>query len=83
MATDDLKDLGVVLVGDRRRLLEAIAGLRSEVDAAAASPVAPVPLPVSPSVSSSIALPPLEAAGERRHVTVMFCDLVDSTGIAA
>jgi class 3 adenylate cyclase len=24
-----------------------------------------------------------EAAGERRHVTVMFCDLVDSTGIAA
>ncbi len=21
--------------------------------------------------------------GERRHVTVMFCDLVDSTGIAA
>jgi class 3 adenylate cyclase len=25
----------------------------------------------------------LEAAGERRHVTVIFCDLVDSTGIAA
>ena len=24
-----------------------------------------------------------EAAGERRHVTVMFCDLVDSTGLAA
>jgi class 3 adenylate cyclase len=24
-----------------------------------------------------------EAMGERRHVTVMFCDLVDSTGIAA
>jgi class 3 adenylate cyclase len=24
-----------------------------------------------------------EAAGERRHVTVMFCDLVNSTGIAA
>jgi len=24
-----------------------------------------------------------EAVGERRHVTVMFCDLVDSTGIAA
>jgi class 3 adenylate cyclase len=24
-----------------------------------------------------------EAAGERRHVTVLFCDLVDSTGIAA
>jgi hypothetical protein len=24
----------------------------------------------------------VEAAGERRHVTVLFCDLVDSTGIA-
>jgi class 3 adenylate cyclase len=23
------------------------------------------------------------AAGERRHVTLMFCDLVDSTGIAS
>jgi class 3 adenylate cyclase/tetratricopeptide (TPR) repeat protein len=28
-------------------------------------------------------MPAPEAAGERRHVTVMFCDLVDSTGIAA
>ena len=26
-------------------------------------------------------VPVAEAAGERRHVTVMFCDLVDSTGI--
>ena len=40
--------------------------------------------------SSDAAAPPpttaatgREAAGERRHVTVMFCDLVDSTGIAA
>jgi class 3 adenylate cyclase len=33
------------------------------------------PAPVAP--------PPTEATGERRHVTVMFCDLVDSTGIAA
>ena len=28
-------------------------------------------------------MPAPEATGERRHVTVMFCDLVDSTGIAA
>ena len=27
--------------------------------------------------------PATEAAGERRHVTVMSCDLVDSTGISA
>jgi class 3 adenylate cyclase len=37
---------------------------------------------------ATAARPPLvsaapEAAGERRHVTVMFCDLVDSTGIAS
>src|SRR5262249_9792691 len=34
-----------------------------------------------------VAAPPVErqpeATGERRHVTVMFCDLVDSTGIVA
>jgi class 3 adenylate cyclase len=35
----------------------------------------PQPGPVAP--------PPTEAMGERRHLTVMFCDLVDSTGIAA
>jgi SAM domain (Sterile alpha motif) len=81
LTADDLKDLGVVLVGDRRRLLEAIARLRSEVDATAASPAEmSVPLPASPSASSSIALPPL-AAGERRQVTVMFSDLVGSTTV--
>jgi hypothetical protein len=66
LTADDLKDLGVVLVGDRRRLLEAIARLRSEVEATATSPATmSVPLPGSSSASSSIALPPLEAAGER------------------
>ena len=39
----------------------------------------PTPPDVSP-VSISVAS---EALGERRHVTVMFCDLVDCTGIAA
>ena len=29
------------------------------------------------------AKPNTDAAGERRYLTVMFCDLVDSTGIAA
>ena len=28
-------------------------------------------------------MPRAETTGERRHVTVMFCDLVDSTGIAS
>jgi class 3 adenylate cyclase len=33
--------------------------------------------------AAATAAPTPEAVGERRHVTVMFCDLVDSTGIAA
>ena len=34
LTADDLKDLGVSLVGHRRKLLAAIAALRSDVDAA-------------------------------------------------
>ena len=42
------------------------------------------PRPAStPSVAAMPHPPVAEAAGERRHVTVMFCDLVDSTGIAS
>ena len=45
-------------------------------------------LPHAPALAKASAPPPTvapaaEAVGERRHVTVMFCDLVDSTGIAA
>jgi class 3 adenylate cyclase len=36
-----------------------------------------------PPKPAPIATTRTEATGERRHVTVMFCDLVDSTGIAA
>ncbi len=68
LTDQDLKDLSVVL-GDRRKLLRAIGELDT---AAPAAPSAPAAMP-----------PRQEAAGERRYVTVMFCDLVDSTGIAA
>jgi class 3 adenylate cyclase len=34
LTTDDLKDIGVAAVGHRRKLLAAIAALRSDVDAA-------------------------------------------------
>jgi class 3 adenylate cyclase len=62
----------------RRQLLREIANLRKTADAP----------PLAPSVSAlpivaPIVTPPAEAAGERRHVTVMFCDLADSTGISA
>ena len=68
LTADDLKDLGVTLVGHRRRLLDAIAALGGEVPAAAkmgASRDAPAP-----------------AEAERRQLTVMFCDLVGSTALS-
>jgi class 3 adenylate cyclase len=78
LTDQDLKDLGVVL-GDRRKILRAIA----ELDA---TPATMTPTRKQSSTLSIAALQPLsptEEASERRHVTVMFCDLVDSTGIAA
>jgi predicted ATPase/class 3 adenylate cyclase len=74
LTDSDLKDLGVVL-GDRRKILRAIVKL-SDTSAAPAPLPAPAPRPAT-------APPPTEIAGERRHIAVMFCDLVDSTGIAA
>jgi class 3 adenylate cyclase len=74
LTDQDLKDLGIVL-GDRRKILRAIAELGS----------APVVVPAGPSAAPARGFPiapAAEAAGERRYLTVMFCDLVDSTGIA-
>ena len=84
LTNDDLKDIGVASFGHRKKLLEAIAELGS-APAPAALPAAP-PV-ISALISSAAALPPLaapvEAAAERRHLTVMFCDLVGSTAISA
>jgi class 3 adenylate cyclase len=87
-----LKDLGVASLGHRLKILRAIAELdRQEAKAAppAAARAPPSgPAPVSP-FPTPVATPPQttprpqEAAGERRYLTIMFCDLVDSTGIAA
>jgi class 3 adenylate cyclase/tetratricopeptide (TPR) repeat protein len=82
LTNDDLKDIGVASFGHRKKLLEAIGELGSTPRATRASPpVVPVPIP------ATVAPPPMsasaEAAGERRYLTVMFCDLVGSTGIAA
>src|SRR6516165_11103816 len=67
LTTDDLKEIGVSALGDRRRLLAAIAALGG-----CASPVAP-----APERSSAT------AEAERRQLTVMFCDLVGSTALSA
>jgi hypothetical protein len=74
LTVEDLKDIGVTRVGDRRKLLDAITALRV---GAPLSPVAERP----PEVPGPAAAPSSEA--ERRQLTVMFCDLVGSTALAA
>ena len=73
LTVDDLKDIGVSVVGDRRRLLDAIAVIAS------AGPPADVP---ASSTKSAPSKGP-QASAERRPITVMFCDLVGSTSLAA
>src|SRR5262245_18458258 len=72
LTADDLKDLGVGFVGHRRKLLNAIAALRADANTK-------VPFPDTlPTIDRS----PKDAA-ERRHLTVMICDLVGSTALSA
>ena len=71
LTADDLKELGVAAIGHRRLLLKAIADLAASAGRAAAEDV--------PAASPASA--PGEA--ERRQLTVMFCDLVGSTALAA
>ncbi|MBV8119871.1 MAG: AAA family ATPase [Alphaproteobacteria bacterium] len=77
LTAEDLRELGVAVLGHRRKLLDAIAELRraplprSEEPGPAASPAAgeAPPTPASPTA-------------ERRQLTVMFCDLVGSTALS-
>src|SRR5271166_702170 len=70
LTLEDLRDLGVTLVGDRRRLLDAIAALGVAISTPAAS---------APAVTAAA---PAPADAERRQLTVMFCDLVGSTALS-
>jgi class 3 adenylate cyclase len=69
LTAEDLKDLGVGIVGHRRKLLDAIAALRVDASAKAQSA----------DVTDAIA----KDTAERRQVTVMFSDLVGSTELSA
>jgi class 3 adenylate cyclase/tetratricopeptide (TPR) repeat protein len=75
-----LKDLGLPL-GDRLKMLRAIREL------SAAVPPSPETASAKPESHTADAAPvqvsARAVAGERRYVTVMFCDLVGSTGISA
>jgi class 3 adenylate cyclase len=68
LMADDLISMGVTSVGHRRNLLAAIAALRSDAP--------PVAARIAPAAAVS-------ADAERRQLTVMFCDLVGSTALAA
>ena len=72
LTAEDLKDLGVGIVGHRRKILDAIGALRVDE---------------STKTSSSTAAPKAETVvedrAERRQVTVLFSDLVGSTALSA
>jgi class 3 adenylate cyclase len=72
LTADDLKDLGIVIVGHRRKLLEAIAELKGGASIRGS---------VSPSPASAGSAAQRDA--ERRQLTVMFVDLVGSTALSA
>jgi class 3 adenylate cyclase len=67
LTNDDLKDIGVVSLGHRKKLLEAIA------ERAGAVSVSPKP---------AFSEPQAQDSAERRQVTVMFSDLVGSTALS-
>ncbi len=69
LTAEDLKDLGVSIVGHRRALLDAIAALRPKATAEAP--------PDTPK-----AIETAKETAERRQVTVMFSDLVGSTALS-
>jgi len=86
LTADDLKEIGVVAVGHRRRLLDGIAALGFSGDSSDVSPapsIAPAPTVSRPVATASPSASGSTASAERRPITVMFCDLVGSTSLAA
>ena len=75
LTAEDLKELGVAALGHRRKLLDAIAALRTDTNAK----------PSSADASTTSAAPSVapEDRAERRQITVMFSDLVGSTALSA
>jgi class 3 adenylate cyclase len=67
LTAEDLKDLGIGLVGHRRKLLNAIADLRIEANSKTAT-----------DAQATV----VRDTAERRQVTVVFVDLVGSTALS-
>ena len=70
LTAEDLRDVGVINIGHRRILLDAIAHLRGRGDDPAAN-----------NSAAGVSLSMDQA--ERRQVTVLFADLVGSTALSA
>ena len=76
LTVDDLKDLGVAVVGHRRKIMSAI----EEINAASVAR----PDAMKPPETQALPLGGASSGrAERRPITVMFCDLVGSTSLAA
>ena len=75
LTAEDLKELGIASLGHRRKLLDAIAALRSDGSSSTPS--------VDAATASNAPSAPPEDRAERRQVTVMFSDLVGSTALSA
>jgi len=75
LSDGDLEALGVLL-GHRKKLLRAIALLSQS-----AEPTGRGPIPISDVPGRQPSHPEADQA-ERRQLTVMFCDLVDSTALS-
>jgi class 3 adenylate cyclase/predicted ATPase len=69
LSAEDLKDLGITAVGHRRRLLDAAAALRATAERVR-----------TPSTGDPRGLG--QPAAERRQISVMFCDMADSTALS-
>src|SRR5215469_7587989 len=72
LTDQDLEKIGVTSLGHRRKLLRAIANLEGIEERAPAVAIAATP-PTAPHRADD---------AERRHVTVMFSDLVGSTALS-
>ena len=87
LTVEDLRDMGVVSVGHRRRLLDAIAALNEPAavkpdQPQAIAPPAAVPVGAALIAPADPTLIQTTSTVQRRQITVVFCDLVGSTALS-
>ena len=82
LTADDLRDLGVAKVGHRRKLLNAIAALSTSADVDTYPRSQSVETTTTAADSAALAIPASRHEAERRHLTIMFVDMVGSTELS-